>query len=227
MKKNSKKVFLFGIFLLFACLSSNAQNWANFKRYADANILIDTPPKVVFMGDSITDAWVNFCPEFFLENNFAGRGISGQVTSQMLLRFQRDVVSLHPKKVVILAGINDIAENQGPIDLKDTFLNICSMADIAKANGIEPIICSLLPANKLPWRKNRNPSDKVIELNKILSDYAKKNNIKFVDYYSAMVDENQGLAGKYGRPDKNGPDAVHPGRDGYLLMQRIVLEALK
>ena len=105
MKKNSKKVFLFGIFLLFACLSSNAQNWANFKRYADANILIDTPPKVVFMGDSITDAWVNFCPEFFLENNFAGRGISGQVTSQMLLRFQRDVVSLHPKKVVILAGI--------------------------------------------------------------------------------------------------------------------------
>src|SRR5580765_2917486 len=125
---------------------------ANFEKYADANTSVK-PGSVVFMGNSITEGWARQRPDFFSANNYTGRGISGQTSSQMLVRFRQDVISLKPKAVVILAGINDIAQNIGFISLENILGNIMSMAELAKANGIKPILCSVLPAAAFPWRK--------------------------------------------------------------------------
>jgi lysophospholipase L1-like esterase len=134
--------------LLFSTMSY-AQDFANFGRYQKQNQEVlsqNIAPNSVLMGDSITEGWFSTDPEFFTKNNFVGRGISGQVTSQMLLRFREDVIKLKPKRVIILAGTNDIAENQGPISLDKVFGNIVSMAELAKANNIKVILCSVLPA---------------------------------------------------------------------------------
>ena len=120
-------------------------DWAKFNRYHEANKEVTTTPRVVFMGDSITDYWVNADPDFFKSNNFLGRGISGQTTAHMLVRFRRDVIDFHPKYVVILAGTNDIAKNLGDISPENSLGNIISMCELAKANKIKPIICSVLP----------------------------------------------------------------------------------
>ena len=142
-----------------------AQDFANYARYEKDNVKVksqNTVPNAVFMGDSITEGWVNNDPKFFTDNNFVGRGISGQTTSQMLLRFREDVINLQPKKVVILAGTNDIAENNGPISLNKIFGNIVSMVELAKANKIKVVICSVLPAYDFPSRKGIEPANKVI-----------------------------------------------------------------
>ena len=127
-------------------------DWAKFNRYHDANKEVTTSPRVVFMGDSITDFWVDADPDFFKSNNFLGRGISGQTTSHMLVRFRRDVIDHHPKYVVILAGTNDVAKNLGEIAPENSLGNIISMCEIARANKIKPIICSILPCNFFFWR---------------------------------------------------------------------------
>ena len=175
-----------GLLMLPAMLS--AQNdWANYKRYADANAKVTKAPKAVLMGDSITDGWPKSDKEFFESNNFVGRGISGQVTNQMLLRFRQDVVDLHPKYVVILAGTNDIAENSGKIDMEKTFANIVTMCDIAKANKIKPVICSVIPATAFYWHPDvTGAAEKIIRLNSMLEEYARANRIPYVDYHSAM-----------------------------------------
>ena len=202
------------------------QSWANYGRYAKANSEIKKSPEIVFMGDSITDVWGNRFGAFFQKNNYVGRGISGQVTSQMLLRFRDDVVKLSPKKVAILGGINDIAGNQGPIALEKTFENIVAMCDIARANGIEPIICSALPANRF-W-KPENPSSKVKKLNEMLKKFAEDNNFLYVDYYTPLVDENEGLKAEYARVNKDGkPDGVHPNEMGYKVMEKVFEDAIK
>ena len=141
-------------------------DWAQFGRYADANKRVTTPAKVVFMGNSITDGWWPKDSTFFINNNFLDRGISGQTTSEMLVRFRQDVINLKPKAVVILAGINDIAHNNGVISLENVFGNIVSMAELARYNKITPIICSVLPAYDFPWRRGMNPAPKVIERHK-------------------------------------------------------------
>lgn len=195
-------------------------DWAQFGRYADANKRVTTPAKVVFMGNSITDGWWPKDSTFFIDNNFLDRGISGQTTSEMLVRFRQDVINLKPKAVVILAGINDIAHNNGVISLENVFGNIVSMAELARYNKITPIICSVLPAYDFPWRPGMNPAPKVIELNKMLKAYADKEGLTYVDYHSAMKDERDGL------PKNLASDEVHPTLEGYKIMEKIVLEAI-
>lgn len=193
-------------------------DWANLAKYQKENQATTLSSKsVVFMGDSITEFWKPNDPTFFLENPFINRGISGQTTSQMLHRFPQDVISLKPSTVVILAGINDIAENSGPISLNQILENIKAMVAFANENHIKVILCSVLPANKFDWNPKIKPADKVIELNQMILNYAKQNKITYVDYYSKMVDDNKGLQFQYGE------DGVHPNLVGYKMMEGILL----
>ena len=216
------KATLYLLFLL--CISTLvAQDWANLEQYKQANEMIvsqDENIEIVFFGDSITEGWPNFNAAFFNDNTFVGRGISGQTTSQMLLRFRQDVISLQPKKIVLLAGINDIAQNTGPIAIEAIMDNIISMAELAKSNGIEMLLCSILPANFFPWRPEIVPTQKVIKLNKLLRSYANENNLIYVDYYAAMVNQKKGLKSELGY------DTVHPNKAGYAVMEQILMNAL-
>ncbi len=217
-----KKIFLAITISLTLCLSAFA-DWADFGKYAKSNAEIIASgnfPDVVFMGDSITDAWPHR-KAFFEGNKYVGRGISGQVTSQMLSRFRPDVIELKPKAVVILAGTNDIARNQGPISNQHIFGNIQSMCELAKANGIKPIICSVLPVYEYKWRKEIEAVSNIKELNDLLKNYAKKNKITYVDYFDAMKDERLGL------PEKYSGDGVHPNGEGYQVMETLVKQAIE
>ena len=204
---------------LFVLIMQNmcAQDWAQLGRYQAANAnLTSDPIELLFMGDSITEGWPQFRPEIFQNNPFVGRGIGGQTTPQMLLRFRQDVIALQPKKVILLAGINDIAENTGPTRLDQIMDNIKSMAEIAKANSVEMILCSVLPANSFPWRPEIVPTQKVIDLNKKIQAYAKKQGLVYVDYYTPMVDRQGGLKANLGY------DTVHPNKIGYQLMEKVL-----
>jgi lysophospholipase L1-like esterase len=197
-------------------------DWANLKKYEKENQSITpTSKSVVFMGDSITEFWKTNDSNFFSNNPFINRGISGQTTPQMLLRFRQDVLDLKPSKVVILAGINDIAENTGPITTNQIMDNIISMCELAKVHKIKVILCSVLPANSFYWNPKLQPADKVIELNQMIKAYAKNNKIVYVDYYKAMVDDAKGLLKKYGE------DGVHPNLEGYKKMKVLLLPFLK
>ncbi|MCQ4035202.1 SGNH/GDSL hydrolase family protein [Kaistella montana] len=201
-----------------------AQDFANYAKYEKENAILKSgniAPTAVFMGDSITEGWFSNDPKFFTDNHFVGRGISGQTTSQMLLRFREDVINLKPKKVIILAGTNDIAENNGPISLEKVFGNIVSMAELAKANRIKVVICSLLPAYEFPWRKGLEPANKVIALNKMLKDFAQKNHLIYVDYHTPLKDNKNGL------PTEIAEDGIHPTKLGYAKMEEILMKVLK
>lgn len=212
--------------LLLKFTATTAQNnhlneWANLKKYeAENQSLKPMKNAVVLMGDSITEFWKTNSPDFFANYPLIDRGISGQTTSQMVLRFEQDVTDLKPKAVVILAGINDIAENTGPITLEAVFDNIEIMVNKAKAHKIKPILCSILPANKFWWNAKIYPADNVIALNKMIKAYALKNKITYVDYYTVMVDADKGLQYQYGE------DGVHPNPTGYKIMERLLLKAL-
>ncbi len=168
--------------------------------------------RVVFMGNSITEGWKRADSAFFAGRPYYDRGISGQTTPQMLVRFRPDVIDLKPAVVVILAGINDIAQNTGPMTLEQTFGNIVSMAELAKTNGIQVVLCSVLPAFDFPWRPGLQPAEKVVKLNAMLKDYASKKNLVYVDYFSAMADGRNGLKAEYTY------DGVHPTLAGYKVM---------
>lgn len=200
---------------------ANAQDWANYGRYEADNQALSKAPEVVFMGDSTTDGWDDAHPEFFTGNNFACRGISGQVTSQMLCRFQADVVALRPKIVVILCGINDIALNNGHIETNHTVENIKSMAQLAVANGIIPIICSITPTNHFFWRSDVDDiAPKVITLRDATEKMAYDDGYRYVDYYSAMVVGDGEIDPRYS------DDRLHPNRAGYDVMEPIILSAI-
>jgi lysophospholipase L1-like esterase len=178
--------------------------------------------RVVLMGNSITEFWVNMSPAFFSENPFIGRGISGQTTPQMLLRFRQDVLDLHPKTVVISAGINDIAENTGPYNQALTLGNIASMAELAKANKIKVILASVHPASDFSWRKEiKDVAQKIIDLNKEIKAYSDKNGLTYLDYHTAMKNDINGM-----NPDL-AEDGVHPTLKGYKIMEKLLLEAVK
>ena len=202
------------------------KDWAHLKKFENENETlkkVNDSERVVFMGNSITEGWSSFNKDFFVNNQFVNRGIGGQTTPQMLVRFKPDVVNLNPKSVVIIAGINDIAGNTGPITIENTAENIISMAEIAMANNIKVYICSTLPAIDFPWSPGMNPGPKVIELNSILKNYCTKNNITYVDYYLAMVDDKGGLK----VPEfTSADDLVHPNLAGYKVMEEIIINAL-
>lgn len=172
------------------------------------------------MGNSITDAWIRVDSAFFAGKNYIDRGISGQTTPQMLVRFRPDVIDLKPAVVVILAGINDIAGNTGPMTLTETFGNIVSMAQLARANNIRVVISSVLPAYDFPWRPGMQPAQKVIELNAMLNAYATKNNMVYLDYFTAMKDDRNGL------PSSLSYDGVHPNPAGYKIMAALAEKAI-
>ncbi len=200
-------------------------DWAGLTRYQAANALLAPPAKgkkrVVFFGDSITEGWVTKDSSFFQGKDYVGRGIGGQTTSQMLVRFRQDVIDLKPATVVILAGTNDIAENTGPISLEGILGNLSSMAEIAKANGIKVVLCSVLPAADYPWRPGMHPDQKIPRLNAMLKDYCKKNKVVYLDYFSQMVDSRMGL------PAELAADGVHPTPAGYKIMGNLVEAVLK
>lgn len=218
------KIILLIFMLLVNSTTSFGQgmhDWAQFDKYAEVNKAVNHPIDVVFMGNSITEGWQHLHPEFFSENNYVGRGISGQVTSQMLVRFRADVINLRPKAVVILAGTNDIALNNGYIAVEHIFENIVSMTELAKCNKINVVLCSVLPAHHYPWRQEVESIKLINELNKKLKEYAKENKIAYADYYEAMVDARQGLNILYQK------DEVHPNLAGYSVMEQIIQEILK
>lgn len=220
--KNMRKWFVLAMCMLAtSSLFSQQNDWAQFGRYAEANKSVETPTRVVFMGNSITDGWWNTDSLFFQNNRYIGRGIGGQTTAQMLVRFRADVIDLQPKAVVILAGTNDIAQNNGYIAPENILGNIISMAELAKANNIDVVLCSILPAYEYGWRKGLEPADKIIALNKMIKEYAGRHNLTYVDYHSALKDERNGL------PEKYSKDGVHPTMDGYKIMERLISEALE
>ena len=216
---------LFNILLFcMAFHQTQAQDWANLSRYSLENktlLISEQTIEAVFFGDSITEGWPQFNPSFFQEHNFVGRGIGGQTTPQLLLRFRQDVIGLRPKRVILLAGINDIAQNTGPISLNAIMDNIISMAELATANGVEMILCSVLPANSFPWRPEIIPTQKVIELNQMINAYAQEKNLVYVDYYTPMVNAEKGLK------DSLGYDSVHPNKAGYEVMEKVLHTYLK
>lgn len=201
-------------------------DWANLKRYAPANQQLKAPststPRVVLMGNSITDAWPRADSAFFAGRpyEYVGRGISGQTSPQMLLRFRQDVLNLRPTVVAILAGANDVAENTGPYDQQATLNNIMSMAELAQANGVKVILCSVLPAYDFSWRKGLTPAPKIVALNEKIKAYAQQHNFVYLDYHTALADERQGLPAKYAN------DGVHPTLEGYRVMEPLLNQAV-
>nr|WP_321522261.1 SGNH/GDSL hydrolase family protein [uncultured Macellibacteroides sp.] len=220
MKNMRQWLLIAGCVLVTSSLFAQAKDWAQFGRYAEANKTVKVPSKVVFMGNSITDGWWPNDSTFFINNQYVDRGISGQTTSEMLVRFRADVINLKPKAVVILAGTNDIAQNNGYISLENAFGNIVSMVELAKANNIKPILCSVMPAYEFGWRKGLEPAGKIIKLNAMIKAYADKNKIIYVDYHSALADERGGL------PEKYSNDGVHPTLEAYKIMETIVQKAI-
>ena len=226
------KYLILTLFLsLLFTQKNHSQNWnefANTSRYEKANLELKLHTKaknrVVFMGNSITEGWVIMRPEFFKNRDYINRGIGGQTTPQMLLRFRPDVIDLNPKVVIILAGTNDIAGNTGYTSLETIIDNIKSMAEIANANGIKVIISSILPAIDYLWKPGLDPATKIITINKALKEYAKENNFIYLDYYSAMEDGKGGLK----VPDYTAAnDLVHTNKAGYLVMEKLAEEAIE
>lgn len=214
------KLFHSLLFVLISCsvfAQKNVIEWSGLQKYSADNSTV-TKADVVFMGNSITENWVKFHPDFFTQNNYTGRGISGHTSYQFLLRFREDVIKLHPKIVIINAGTNDVAENCGQYVEEYTFGNIISMVDLAKANGIKVVMSSVLPASSFHWNPSiKDAANKIKVLNKRLEEYAKENNIPFVDYYSKMVNPVDGsLLSDYTK------DGVHPNLEGYYIMESIV-----
>lgn len=200
------------------------QDWPYLKKYEKENanlpVLEPEQKRIVFMGDSITEFWSELYPDFFAGKPYINRGISGQTTPQMLIRFRADVIALKPTMVVLLAGANDIAGNTGPSTLEMILNNIISMVELAKANQIKVILCSLLPAYDFPWKTGSFPTEKIETFNTMLKKYADANEILYLDYYSAMVDERKGLKAAYA------DDGVHPNKMGYEVMGSIVERAI-
>jgi lysophospholipase L1-like esterase len=199
-------------------------DWAWLQRYREANAALPAPrgdeARVVFYGNSITQGWATHFPTMFPGKPYIGRGISGQTTPQMLVRFRQDVVALAPKVVVILAGTNDIAGNTGPSTLEMIQDNLASMTEIAQANGIRVVLSSVLPVFDYPWKPGLTPGPKIVALNAWMKNYAATHDAIYLDYHSAMADERQGL------PASLAGDGVHPNEAGYRLMAPLAERAI-
>lgn len=224
-KANNLITFLFLMLSLFSTKIANAQDWAGLKVFESANKAVGNPDpgedRVVFMGNSITIGWSTSVPGFFKGKPYINRGISGQTTPQMLLRFRQDVIALKPRVVLILAGTNDIAGNTGPITPEQILDNLKSMTELARGNHIEPVLCSVLPAQRYNWKPGKKPDEKIPVLNAMIRDYATSQNLIYVDYFSAMANSENGLDTDLAE------DGVHPTRKGYELMGPLAEAAIR
>jgi len=196
-------------------------DWPNLKRFHSDDVALPAPAagehRIVFMGDSITEGWKRVPAEPpDTAKAYVNRGISGQTTPQMLLRFRQDVIDLKPSVVVIFAGINDIAGNTGDMTPEQTEENLESMAELAQVHGIKVVLCSITPAFDFPWKPGREPAPKVVAIDSWIKDYAASHGHVYVDFYSAMVDARGGL------PAKLSKDGVHPNPAGYAIMTPLV-----
>lgn len=200
-------------------------DWANLGRFRNDNKKLGLPAageiRVVFMGNSITEGWSRLDSSFFNGRPFINRGISGQTTPQMLIRFKPDVVNLKAEVVVILAGINDIAGNTGPSTLEMIEDNLSSMVEIAQVNKIRVVLSSVLPAYDFPWHRGMEPAEKVVKLNDWIKSYAGAHDCIYLDYFTPMADEKHGLKKEYTQ------DGVHPNIAGYRIMEPLAEEAIK
>ncbi len=198
-------------------------DWARMNYFGVQNKVVDlvkNEGRVVFIGNSITQGWAEYMPEMFDNQTYINRGIGGQTTPQILLRFRQDVIDLQPKLVVILAGTNDIAGNTPLNDLETVAGNLFSMAELAVSHDIKVILCSVVPAAEYPWRKGKSPDTKIPQLNKMIQDYCDENDAHYLDYFSSMTDGKNGLIESYGF------DGVHPDEDGYKVMTDLVEKAI-
>jgi lysophospholipase L1-like esterase len=204
-------------------LPDDQQAWSNLTKYHSDNLKLPAPApgekRVIFFGDSITDNWRG--DHFFPGKPYLNRGISGQTTAQMLLRYREDVIRLHPAVVLILAGTNDIAQNQGPVPLQAIEDNLQSMAELSRVNHIRPILCSVLPANVYPWRSSIHPADEIAVLNQWLQDYCAKKGLVYLNYFPALVDP-----GTRGMKKELTLDGVHPNPAGYAVMSPLAEAAI-
>ena len=203
-------------------MESRLRDWPDLAKYQEDDAKLGPPARgesrVVFLGDSITEFWA--LSDSFLGKPYVNRGISGQTTPQILLRFRQDVIALKPKVVVILAGTNDIAENTGPTTLAAIEDNLTSMVDLAERNGIRVVLSSLLPALQYPWRPDLAPAEKIRALNDWMKDYAAKEGLVFIDYHSAMANDKRGLKAELSA------DGVHPNKAGYAVMAPLAEKAI-
>lgn len=215
--------------VLLAMLSASggaqaSSDWPDLGRYREANAALGDPAsgerRVVFMGNSITEGWARYFDAMFPGKPYVGRGISGQTTPQMLVRFRQDVIALKPAVVVILAGTNDIAGNTGPSTLEMVEDNLASMAELARANGIRVVLASVLPAFDYPWRRGLDPAPKIVAVNAWLKAYADSHDAVYLDYHSALVDDRGGMRAEYS------PDGVHPNEAGYRVMAPLAEAAI-
>lgn len=210
-------------------ISAQSDDWAALGRYREDNERLGRPgpseKRVVFFGDSITDSWATHFETHFPGKPYIGRGISGQTTPQMLVRFRQDVVALEPAAVVILAGTNDIAGNTGPSTQSMIEDNLKSMVEIARANHIRVVLSSVLPAYDYSWKPGVTPAPKIVALNAWMKAYASDSDIIYLDYHAAMADERDGL------PERLSEDGVHPNEAGYRMMaplaERAITQALE
>lgn len=201
-----------------AARGSPARDWPNLCRFRAANAAVvasGAAPQLVFMGDSITENWLLGDPSLF-NNNYINRGISAQTTPHMVLRFRADVVALKPRFVHLMAGTNDIAGNTGPSTVQDFKNNVMTMAELAKANGIGVLLASIPPAASFNWQPSIDPVPRIRELNAWLKSYAAANGHRYVDYYTAL----SGPKGELRSELSN--DGVHPNRDGYVIMRKVL-----
>jgi len=191
-------------------------DWPNLCRYQPANAALQQRPKIVFIGDSITENWVSGDPSLF-NREVIGRGISGQTSPQMLLRFFQDVINLRPQTVHIMAGTNDIAGNTGPTSEKDFKNNIIAMVELAHEHHIDVLLASIPPASGFPWNPALKPASTIVKLNQWLRSFAAASGSRYVDYYAVLADSQGGFLKQLSN------DGVHPNRDGYAAMRKLAL----
>lgn len=228
------KIFASLLIVLIATTSIYAQtekedfsdDWARLSKYQKENDSIGLPKKgekrVVFLGSSIFEFWKQKDPAYFSKNAYVDRGISGQISPQLLIRFRQDVINLKPKVVIILAGSNDLAGNKGHVSNKTILNNIKSMAELAKKNDIKVILCKYLPIYEYPWNKElKGTAAQIISLNEDIVAYAKSQNFTILDYFTPLVDERNGQKEEYTT------DGVHPNLAGYKVMELVTDAAIK
>ncbi len=207
-----------------AALERLRNDWGGLRRYQAANAALAAPKpgenRVVFYGNSITDAWAQHFPSMFPGKPYVGRGISGQTTPQLLVRFHQDVVALRPKVVVILAGTNDIAGNTGPSTLEMIEDNLMAMTEIARQHDIRVVLSSVLPVFDYPWKRGLEPAPRIIALNAWMKRYAGEVHETYLDFHSAMADARGGL------PAATSRDGVHPNEAGYRIMAPLAEAAI-